>query len=409
MKRLVVFLLLALAVAPVFAADVTDAQLAGLKATKVLLWTKEGEADQALQYVQYMADLFTKVYPKITFEVVNKNVEVLREDFQTASLAGTPPDLLWTVSDHAGPFTVAGLVQPVDSLFTLSNYVTSAVNAVKLSGKTWGVPISNGNHLMLMYNKKLIAKPPANTNELLALAGKLPAGVYPLAYNQTEPFWMVPWLGGFKGAVFAADGVTPTLNTPAMISTLKFLKQLKDKAIVPAESDYAGAETLFKEGKAAMLINGDWSIVGYRDALKADFGVARIPMVSATGAWPAPYTAGAFFMIPTDTKGDKLLAVRGFIQFATSRVMQLEMVDRLSRLPALKTAISDESITSNALLKGSADQMVVGTPMPTVLEMRVVWDVMKPEMAAVLAGSKTAEAAAADMQSAAVAGIKKLE
>jgi arabinogalactan oligomer/maltooligosaccharide transport system substrate-binding protein len=409
MKRLIVLLLVILAIAPAFAADVTDAQLSGLKAVKLLLWTKEGEADQALQYVQYLADLFSKVYPKITFEVINKNPEVLREDFQTASLAGTPPDLLWTVSDHAGPFTAAGLVMPVDSLFMLANYVTSAVNAVKLAGKTWGVPISNGNHLMLMYNKKLIAKPPANTTELLALAGKLPAGVYPLAYNQTEPFWMVPWLGGFKGAVFAANGVTPTLNTPAMISTLKFLKQLKDTGVVPPESDYSGAETLFKEGKAAMLINGDWSLVAYRDAMGADFAVARIPMVSATGAWPAPMTSGAFFMIPSDTKSDRLTAVRGFIQFATSKPMQLEMVKRLSRLPALKTALTDEDITGSALLKGSSDQMVVGTPMPTVLEMRAVWDAMKPEMAAVLAGSKTAEAAAADMQSAAVLGIKKLE
>lgn len=409
MKRLIVLLLAALAVAPTFAADVTDAQLAGLKPTKVLLWTKEGEADQALQYVQYVADLFTKVYPKITFEVINKNVEALREDFQTASLAGTPPDLLWTVSDHAGPFTTAGLVMPVDSLFTLANYVTSAVNAVKLQGKTWGVPVSNGNHLMLMYNKKLIAKPPANTNELLALAGKMPAGVYPLAYNQTEPFWLVPWLGGFKGAVFAADGVTPTLNTKAMVDTLAFLKLLKDRGVVPPESDYSGAETLFKEGKAAMIINGDWSLVGYRDAMGADFAVARIPMVSATGAWPAPYTSGAFLMIPADVKGDKLIAVRGFVQFATSRPMQLEMVKRLSRLPALKTALADEDITSNALLKGSSDQMVVGTPMPTVLEMRAVWDAMKPEMAAVLAGTKTPQAAAADMQSAAVLGIKKLQ
>ena len=41
--------------------------------------------------------------------------------------------------------------------------------------------------------------------------------------------------------------------------------------------------------------------------------------------------------------------------------------------------------------------------------MRAVWDAMKPEMAAVLAGTKTAEAAAAAMQSAAVAGIKKLQ
>jgi arabinogalactan oligomer/maltooligosaccharide transport system substrate-binding protein len=410
MKRLIVLLLVCLAIAPAFAADVTDAQLSGLKATKILLWTKEGEADQALQYVQYVADLFSKVYPKITFEVVNKNVEVLREDFQTASLAGTPPDLLWTVSDHAGPFTVAGLVMPVDSLFTLSKYVASAVNAVKLSGKTWGVPISNGNHLMLMYNKKLIAKPPANTTELLALVGKMPAGVeYPLAYNQTEAFWLVPWLGGFKGAVFAADGLTPTLNTPAMVSTLKLLKELRDKNVVPPESDYSGAETLFKEGKVAMIINGDWSLVGYRDALGADFAVARIPMVAATKAWPAPYTSGAFFMIPADTKSDKLTAVRGFIQFATSKAMQVEMVKRLSRLPALTAALSDEEITANALLKGSADQMVVGTPMPTVLEMRAVWDAIKPEMAAVFSGTKTAEAAAKDMQSAAVLGIKKLE
>ena len=410
MKRLVVFLLVVLAAAPALVAQtVSPDQIAALKSTTVLLWTKEGEADQALQYVQYLADVFSRTYPRISFEVVNKNVEVLREDFQTASLAGTPPDLLWTVSDHAGPFTTAKLIQPVDALFPLATYVTSAVNAVKLGGKTWGVPISNGNHLMLMYNKKLVAKPPATTNELFALAVKLPAGVYTLAYNQVEPFWLVPWLGGFKGAVFAADGKTPTLNTPAMVSALTLLKQMKDKGLVPPESDYNGAETLFKEGKAAMLINGDWSLVGYRDAMGADFGVARIPMVSATGAWPAPYTSGAFFMIPADTKGTKLTAVRGFVQFATSRSMQVEMVKRLSRLPALKTALTDEDLLSNELLKNSSDQMVVGTPMPTVLEMRAVWDAMKPEMAAVLAGSKSPQAAAAAMQSAAVAGIKKLQ
>jgi len=404
-----VLLLVVLAAAPLMAQQVTPEQIAAIKSTTILLWTKEGEADQALQFVQYLADVFSKTYPRITFEVINKNPEVLREDFQTASLAGTPPDLLWTVSDHAGPFTTAKLIQPVDTLFPLATYVTSAVNAVKLGGKTWGVPISNGNHLMLMYNKKLIATPPKTTNELFALGAKLPAGVYPLVYNQTEPFWLVPWLGGFKGAVFAADGKTPTLNTPAMVNTLALLKQMKDKGLVPAESDYNGAETLFKEGKAAMLINGDWSLVAYRDAMGADLGVARIPMVSATGAWPAPYTSGAFFMIPVDTTGAKLTAVRGFVQFATSRSMQVEMIKRLSRLPALKTALTDEDLTTNALLKNSADQMVVGTPMPTVLEMRAVWDAMKPEMAAVLAGSKTPQAAAAAMQSAAVAGFKKLQ
>jgi len=53
--------------------------------------------------------------------------------------------------------------------------------------------------------------------------------------------------------------------------------------------------------------------------------------------------------------------------------------------------------------------MVVGTPMPTVSEMRCNWDAMKPEMQAVLADQKTPEDAAAAMQEAAETCIANLE
>lgn len=409
MKRMLAVLLIVLGISPVLMAEVTASDIKAAGTVSILLWTKEGESDQALQWVKAQADAFSAMYPNVTFQVINKDVEKLRQDFQTASLAGAAPDLLWTVSDHAGPFTTADIIQPVDPLFNLGVFVEPAVQAVRMNGKTWGVPISNGNQLMLIYNKKLVPRPPETTDDLLALAPKMPAGVYALVYNQTEPFWMVPWLGGFKGTVFAKDGVTPTLNTPAMIATLKFLKSLKDGKVVPAESDYNGADSLFKEGKAAMIINGDWSLGTYKDALKENFGVARIPRVSATGQWPAPYTSGAFFMLPKGLSGGKLTAARGFIQYVTSLPVQVDQVKKLARLPALKTALSDKSITGDPILKGSADQMVVGTPMPTVMEMRANWDAMKPEMIAVLSGTKTAEAAAADMQKAAENGIKALQ
>ncbi|RMF32911.1 MAG: extracellular solute-binding protein, partial [Chloroflexi bacterium] len=351
-------------------------------------------------------------HPNITIELVHKdNVEVLREDFQTASLAGTPPEMLWTVNDHAGPFTAADIIQPVDDLFDLSVFVDSALEAVKLEGKTWGVPISNGNHLMLLYNKKLISEAPKDTDELFAKGKELTGdGNYGLVWNQTEPFWLVPWLGGFGGKVFAEDGVTPTLNTPEMIATLKFLHAMKyDAKIIPPESDYDGADTLFKEGKAAMIINGDWSLSGYKEVLGDDLGVARIPKVVATGEWPKPYTSGVYFMLAKDLSGDKLEAAKEFINFVTSKEKQLEMVKKLNRLPALKAALDDPLISSDPILKGSADQMVVGTPMPTVLEMRCNWDAMKPEMQAVLADTKSPEDAAAAMQSAAEACIESLK
>lgn len=75
----------------------------------ISLWTKEGEADGGYQYVVSLTDAFAAENPGVTFEVVNKEVETLREDFQTSSLAGAAPDLLWTVNDHAGPFTAADL------------------------------------------------------------------------------------------------------------------------------------------------------------------------------------------------------------------------------------------------------------------------------------------------------------
>jgi arabinogalactan oligomer/maltooligosaccharide transport system substrate-binding protein len=377
----------------------------------IVLWTKEGDADNALQFVKSLADAYMALQPNVTIEVVHPaTVEELRENFLTAGLAGSLPDLLWTVNDHAGPFTDAELIQPVDDLFDLSQYVDSALAAVQLDGQTWGVPIANGNHLMLIYNKDLVETPPANTDELVAMAQELTTGdQYGLVYNQTEPFWLVPWLGGFKGKVFADDGVTPTLNTPEMVATLQFLYDIKyTTPIVPAESDYNGADTLFKEGKAAMIVNGDWSLGSYKEA-GLNFGVARIPMVSATGEWPHPYTSGVYFMIPVGVEGAKLEAVKDFISFVNSPVNQALQIAKLRRLPGLKSALEDQLIITDEILKGSADQMVVGSPMPTVSQMRCNWDSMKPEMQAVLADSKTPEDAAAAMQTAAETCIAKLE
>lgn len=377
------------------------------------LWTKEGEADGGLQYVQALADAYTAAHPNVTFVVTNKEVETLREDFQTASLANAAPELLWTVSDHLGPFTTADLIQPVDSLVDLTKYVGSATAAVKTpDGKTWGVPVSNGNHLMLIFNKSLMPVAPANTDELLSMGADFVAanaGKYALAFNETEAFWFVPWLGGFNGKVFAADGVTPTLDTPEMIATFEFMAELKAANIMPAESNYDVMDAAFKEGTAAMIINGDWSLGGYKEALGENLGVAPIPQVTATGTYPAPFTSGVFFMVPKGLEGEKLDAVVDFMKFATSKENQVEMVKKLTRLPALTEALSDPVITGDPILAGSAAQMSYGTPMPTNIEMRCVWDGIKPELLPTFAGTQAADVAAANAQAAAETCIAGLE
>jgi arabinogalactan oligomer/maltooligosaccharide transport system substrate-binding protein len=397
--------------APAANEEQADAPADSGEAVTITMWTKEGEADGGLQFSEALAEEFSKAHPNITIDIVKKkDVEELREDFQTSALAGSSPDLLWTVNDHAGPFTAAELIQPVDDLFDLGGFVPGALEAVKLDGKTWGIPISSGNHLMLIYNKDLIEAAPANTDELIAKGKELAGTTTPLIFNQTEAFWLVPWLGGFGGKVFGDDGKTPTLNTPQMVDTLKFLHDIKfTDNIIPPESDYDTSDTLFKEGKAAMIINGDWSLSSYSDALGDKLGVARIPQVTATGEWPKPYTAGTYFMIPEGVEGAKLDAVKEFINYATSKEVQLKQVQELKRLPAVQAALDDPSLSSDPILKGSTEQLAAGTGMPAVLEMRCNWDAMKPELQAVLADKKSPEDAAKAMQEASVNCIKTLE
>lgn len=386
------------------------------------LWTKEGDTSSGAHAdIIELSKEFMKTRPWLSIEIVSYGVEDLRQNFQAAAFAGQGPDLLWTVSDHAGPFVAMDIIKPMDEIFDaefLAGFVRPGLEVVELEGKTWGVPISVGNHLMLLYNKKLLPEAPQNTDEMIKVAKELTIDFdndgmpdqYGLVYNLNEPFFFAPWLGGFGG--WPLDGVTPTLNTPAMVGALKFVQDLKlVHKVVPVECDYDAADSLFKEGKAAMLVNGDWSISEYQSPeVKAnvDLGIARIPLISETGLWPAPMTSGIYFMVPEYIDEEKVAVVKEYIEFISSDEVQIHFLEKHMRLPATATALDHPSIATDPLLKGSADQMVVGKPMPTVPEMRAAWDAIRPNQEAVMAGMMTPEAAAKAMQEAAEKLIREM-
>jgi arabinogalactan oligomer/maltooligosaccharide transport system substrate-binding protein len=194
-----------------------------------------------------------------------------------------------------------------------------------------------------------------------------------------EPFWLMPWLGAYGG--WPMDGKKPTMDTQAMRDTLNFYLDLKyTKKYVPMECDYNCMDSLFKENKAAFIINGDWAISGYKDHFGKDFGLAVIPRLSATGRWPSPMVSGKYFMISTGIKPEKMEILKRLLEFYTSRENQVRQYKELTRLPALKEAGLDPKITSDEISRISLDQILKGRPMPMATEMRAVWDSMRNYM-----------------------------
>jgi arabinogalactan oligomer/maltooligosaccharide transport system substrate-binding protein len=395
---------------------------------EIELWTKEGDAQ--LAFVENLAAAYSEVHPNVTISVVNKDVELLREDMVNTALSpDAQPELLWTVLDHVGPFVDADVIQPLGGMFDESVLAESAQGSGEYEGEIWVAPINIGNQLMLYYNKSIVGEePPADTDEMIAVAKENTGGdAFGLVFNETESFWLVPWLGGFGGSVFAEDGVTPTLDTDSMKQALQFLYDLKyTEQVMPSECDYNCASGLFtdtdvvdEEGNvvdpaddrepAAMIINGDWELGNYADLLGDDLGVAPIPQVTETGEFPKPYVGGSFYMVPSGVEGDALTVVLDFINFSLAADQQRTLVEELKRLPANEEVLSDPLVTEDPLLEGAGAAVSEGVPQPINTEMRCNFDAMNTAVRDVLgAGNSDIDQVVADMQAAAENCIENL-
>ncbi len=378
----------------------------GAPKVKIAMWEQEDEAKRNAALYPLVNE-FMAANPNITVEVTNYGNEDLRTQFQTAALAGSAPEVIRCPNDFAGPFSVMGILLPSKDMFDqqyLDTLLPGAVAGGVVSGKLWGIPDSSGNHLMLIYNKKLVPTPPADSDELIKVAQSLTdekAGTYGLAYNTQEPFWLAPFLGGFGGWVLDDATDMPTLNTPAMVDALQFMGDLSNKyKIVPKGCDYDTMDTMFKEGKAAMIINGDWSLSGYAGVAGLDFGTAAIPKIVKTGKWPSPMTSGKYYMISADVKPGtpKFEAVKKFVEFMTGEHAQQVWLEKTKTLPSNVNVSNSPVIQSDPILKGSADQLSKGRGMPAAPHIRCFWDSARPGQQGVIAGTQTPAEAAKKMQ-----------
>jgi arabinogalactan oligomer / maltooligosaccharide transport system substrate-binding protein len=364
----------------------------GSGSTEIVIWHNwQGEYYEAIK--KAFADYATKNNVKITLLRVadlNKKVEV-------AVPSGQGPDIIAWVDDQIGKNALSGIIQPlndygVDENYLKQNFTDVASAAMIYDGKVYGIPESM-EALTFIYNKKLIqeADLPKDTDALIAKSkeyNKAP-DKYLFVYNaKNDAYFSAPWWQGSGVTLVTPDGTTE-LASDNGVKAANLIKSFTE--ILPKEIDYGVADSLFKDGKAAIIMNGPWSIADYQKA-GIDVGLATIPVVSNSGQPGKPFVGVKLLMLAEKAKNPQ--AAVDLMKYYGSPEVQAELAKVNKQVPANKAA--QDQVKDDPIIAGFIKQAANGVPLPNTQFIDAMWDPISKTVEAIWTGASAPEQAVKD-------------
>lgn len=354
---------------------------------KLVIWTGANRDHAAFQAIaaQFEADLGVPV------EIVE--VEPLTDKFQQAAATGDGPDIVLWAHDRFGEWAAGGLIQAVQpSASVTEGVLASAWDAVSFNGKVWGYPMAV-EAIGLVYNKALIATPPATFEEIKDIA--LPGGVTTIMWDYNNTYFTMPMLmanGGYaflkKDGVY--DGTDTGVNNDGAMLGGKALRALIDDGVMPAGVDYGVMDGAMAKGEVAMVINGPWSWAAYADA-GIDVGVAPIPTVN--GEVSPPFLGVQALAINAASPNADLAVELIENYIATDEGLGTWNANGgLGALADISAGAAQDDEKIAATLANAA----VGVPMPSNPEMGAFWSAMQPALTNITTGQSSVEDALND-------------
>lgn len=199
----------------------------------------------------------------------------LHESLILAAETGRLPDVVFAPSDLAGFAATLKLSEIPASVASKLGVPEPAWETVTYHDRRLGIPVLDGNHLLLFYNRKLVARPAATWAEVEADKQALGTRVAsPMAVDYQNAYVFLTMLASHGGWPFKGGKVD--LDTPVMAEALAFYKSLGDKGLVLKDCGFECVTKRFYSGSFAYALNGDWAIGDARTALGKDLGLATL-------------------------------------------------------------------------------------------------------------------------------------
>ncbi len=261
----------------------------------------------------------------------------------TAFASGNGPDVFWASPGTFLQYVSGGVAADLTSIFTpqlRADLLPAALQAVTVNGKPYAMPFEQ-EPVALFYNKDILAKykipVPKSWNDVLKASVTLKAAnITPIVVEPApgayQNFTWYPFL--WQTGANAADATLSkaTFNSKGTAQALDFWRTLIQQGYSPrTASDGTNniVATPFATGKAAMIVDGMWSIAALQELKqKVNFGVANLP--TPTGSNPVTVYGGWTQVV--NAKGKNVEAAKKFTawMWAQGTERPLEWVSKVN-------------------------------------------------------------------------------
>ena len=396
-------------------APVVEAPAATAK-VKVLFWDQfPGVSDQMDKIV---AD-FNAAHPNVEVKRESYEGEALQSVLKTALDSGTGPDLAYynLGPAFAGVLAKAGLIMPLDDAYAKMGWDKRLYpwtrERANFDGKSYGVA-NELEFIGVYYNQRIFQEngweEPKTWDDLVGLCGKAKEkGMVPMAFTNSDGwpsyhmFSMVMNNEVGNERLAAMISGKESWDNPDTVDAIKrfFVDLNKDGCLTPDVNsiNYDDGLALLQSGKAAMHPSGTWNIEALTnpEKTKEPIGFFFLPSINGKPV-VVPGGIGSGWVVSSATKNPD--AVMEFLNYLVSDEMGKRWLTEINAVPAYPVdtkGLKIPELTAFALdiIAKHAGSMGYNIDVVTPDTFN---QVMFDGFAAVLAGTKTPEQMAQDLQ-----------
>ncbi|QDP96665.1 extracellular solute-binding protein [Microlunatus elymi] len=302
-----------------------------------------------------------------------------------ATEGGAPPDVAISHLTREKNLAEAGLLEPItdDMLASVglsaSDFNQKAWENQKVGRNTYALPLDT--HPFVLYynidvckkagligsNGRLVPIHGTAEWESALTAAKKATGAFGCTVStvgDTATSWR--W---FQTLYSQRDGNTPwladggtklTYNKELTLDTLAYIQKLTKTGLMPATTDYAGAQTLMFTGKSAFYLEGEWEITTAEAVKGLKFSMEPIPTLFDK---PACQADSHTFVLPRKNRSpEQLKTTLEFVRFLLGQSMTWAEGGHIPAYLPIKDSQAYRNLKPQSFYAPAADFAVYDAP-----------------------------------------------